>query len=332
MMVHLLAFFPPRYVDTDDPKYNEISQKVAKEKFKDIFTEVNRTIDRVSRNLPHAAEENREEEFDMLLEKIRADRGVDFTQYHRNILKRRIAPRLHANNVRSYAEYLEVLARKPEEYAALYDVFTINVSSFFRDPPVWRGIKTILKSVIRECNEKNEPVRIWSAGCAQGQEPYSLAILALELDDIRVPFKIIATDIDRQSLEKARKGEYAAYDMTKAMKYLTKDLFVIDLEKYFDVCGELWRVQARVKKMIEFGTLNLISDKTIEDPHIILCRNVFIYFTKPLQERIVDKFYRSLRPEGYFVIGNTETLVTEAKPVFREIDAMNRIYQKIMVH
>jgi len=329
MMLHLLSRFTPHYVDVSDPRYKEIEQELGKKFYKEIFAAVNEAINRVSAHAPHAQGSDKEKEFEMLLHKIRADRGIDFTQYHTSILKRRLAPRLLAKKVKSYAEYLEVLARDPEEYQKLYDVFTINVSSFFRDSAVWRGIRTVMIKALSKARDKNDSVRIWSAGCAQGQEPYSLAILSREIGDFKVPLIIYATDIDRESLKTARSGTYEAADVKSTMHKLAGGHCVFNLQKYFDFRENKAIVKDEIKQIIEFRTLNLTSQDTIPDADIILCRNVFIYFTKPLQERIVDKFYRSLKNGGYFIIGNTENLVSEAKSVFREIDAMNRIYQKI---
>lgn len=329
MLKQLIAQFPPCYVDRDNPHYVEIEREYMSKHFAKLFEEVNNVIDDVSRNLPHPVEEDKEQAFDNLLRKIREDRGIDFTQYRRNILKRRIAPRLFVHHVKSYTEYLEVLARDPQEYEKMYDVLTINVTSFFRDPPVWRGIRVILREVIQECNYKKEPVRIWSAGCSSGEEPYSLAIFVRELSNIGVPLTIYATDIDRGSLEIARRGVYDSSQFMKAMNNLAKEHFIFNFRNYFDSGDGFFRAKDTLKELIDFRHLNLTSQDTINDVHIILCRNVFIYFTKPLQERIVDKFYRVLKQGGYFIIGNTETLVSEARAIFNEVDSLNRIYKKI---
>lgn len=330
MIEYLLAKIKPVYVEEKDPDYEKKEIQAVRDNLKLIFEETTKAIDNVNDNPPHSLDSDREQAFSDLLDKIREARGVDFGQYHKAILKRRIALRLVANMVTSYTEYLKVLARNPGEYDRLFDAFTINVSEFFRDPDIWLTLKDLIKKGIQQSNLKKRPLVIWSAACAGGEEPYSLAIIARFLDSQHQSVKIIASDIDCTVLDRAQKGYYKPEQIAKAAgsSAIIKGL---DIYSYFVSKPEGYCVRDFVKQIVEFRRLDLNSLDYLKEVDIILCRNVFIYFTKPLQEQIVDKFYRALNSDGYLVIGKTETLVAEAKLIFQEIDIGHKIYQKIKV-
>jgi chemotaxis methyl-accepting protein methylase len=321
MMSYLLSRLPSKYLDSDDPLYPEIEKDIIKKYLKDIFEEINNAVNLVSKNVTHVVEEDKEQAFNYLLARIREERGIDFSQYHKNILKRRIALRLAANRVKSYSEYLKILTSTPKEYEKLFEALCINVSEFFRDPSVWIKIKKILKRIIEKNNKEGTFIKVWSAGCARGEEPYSLAILFREVDKIEVPLIIYATDVDRDCLEYAKRGVYEPM----RVKNVSADI----LERHFVLSGSSYKVRDEIRQMVEFDYLDLTSSEYVPNLDLILCRNVFIYFTKPLQEQILDRFYQVLRKDGYLVIGQTENLVPGAKLIFKEIDAHHRIYQKI---
>lgn len=324
MMAYLLSRFPPEFGDPESPNYKELERELIKKYLKEIFLEVARAIDEVNKNLPHPVEENREAALDNLLEKIKEDRGVDFSQYHRGILKRRIALRLVANRIKSYSAYLTKLKENPHEYEKLFGVLTINVSEFFRDSSVWEALKPVLHSLIDEKNRRHDDLKLWSAGCATGEEAYSLAITVKQVNTAGVPVKIYATDIDKDSLGQAKTGLYPPLKIKGLDKTLIEPYFVSDRLHY--------SIGEDIKGMVDFFYHDLTSfPYNFGDLDVILCRNVFIYFSKALQERILDQFYRALNVGGYLVIGKTETLVPGAKLVFREINMDERIYQKIQV-
>ena len=315
----VLKNLPVFFVNPDHFRYEEIIKRVNNTYFKRIMQETIKAIAYVSKNPPHKIEEDHEAGFNQLLERIYQDRGLDFSRYHRNILKRRVALRLRARNLNSYREYLSVLAADPDEYKKLFDVLTINVSEFFRDLTVWGAIREILSRKILRENQTTK-VKIWSAGCAKGEEAYSLSILVEEIGP-KTPVEIYATDIDVASIYDAQKGEYDPHRL--------KNVSDILLEKYFEFQGEgRYSVKEHVKKRVTFKRQDLINDNFLPEMDLILCRNVFIYFTKPLQETILNKFYHSLKDDGYLVIGKSETIISEAKLIFKEIDIDNRVYQK----
>ena len=323
MLSYLVDKFVPVYAEDDSPSYQELEKGLIKKYSKEIFGAINEAIEKISKNPPHPSKYDREKEFNNLLDKIKEDRGVDFSLYHRGILKRRIALRVSATKSKSYSEYLHVLASDPKEYEKLFEVLTINVSEFFRDYSVWISIEKLLRGLIASHKDKGVSLNLWSAGCAKGEEAYSLAIIMKEINKEGIPFRIYATDIDLDCLKEAEEGVYD-YIRTKNVK---KEF----LEKYFVIKGDKYYIKPIIKDVVEFRYLDLISSPYLENMDMITCRNVFIYFTKALQERIVDKFYHSLKEGGYLVIGKSETLVYEARVVFKEIDMYNRIYQKIAI-
>ncbi|MCP4652128.1 MAG: protein-glutamate O-methyltransferase CheR [Candidatus Omnitrophica bacterium] len=328
MLQCLLADFDPIYIDEDDPSYRKVEREVTQKYLQNMFSRISGAIDSVNANLPHPVEEDKEQALENLIVKIRDIRGVDFSQYRKSILKRRLALRLVANNAKSYAQYLTVLADNPGEYEKLFEALTINVSEFFRDPYVWKSVGDLLEKIVDENNERKKPVVLWSAGCARGEEPYSLAILAQEVNNRQTSLEIYGTDIDKDSLKRARGG---VYDSMAALRNVLKGYFPFSFDTYFSFENGKYYVKDEIKELIEFKYLDLTSSEFINDVDIILCRNVFIYFTKPLQEQIVDRFYRSLREGGYLIIGETENLVPEARLVFKETQNHSRIYQKITV-
>jgi len=319
MLEIVLSKLPKFFINTNQFKYQDIVNYVRNRYFKKIMEETAAAINYVSKNPPHKTDTNREKDFKQLLERIYQDRGLDFRRYHQSILKRRVALRLRENNKDSYLEYLKILAHNPDEYEKLFDVLTINVSEFFRDKPVWEDIRKVLNRVIAD-DKYGTRVKIWSAGCAKGEEPYSLAILAEEIGcGKRV--EVYATDIDNGSLTEAREG---IYDVRR-VRNVPDNI----LKKYFDFDGHgNYVLKDFIKKKVIFKKHDLINDFPLPETNIVVCRNVFIYFTKPLQETILNKFYTSLKNGGYLIIGKAETILTEARLIFENFDTDNRIYRK----
>jgi len=268
---------------------------------------------------------NEEQQFIALKAKILKDRGLDFGQYKPNYLKRRIAVRMRAHGVESYREYMKILDSDTLEYNKLMDCLTINVTQFFRDPATFEALeKVVLPQLVSDKqNRKSRVIRAWSAGCASGEEPFSLAILLSEvlgnkLRDFTV--SIYATDIDEESLKKAERGEYEGL----SMEGLKKEY----LDRYFTYAGR-YKIKDEIKRSVRFKRHDLISEKALTHFDIILCRNALIYFSRDMQEKLFTQFHQGLNKEGYLVIGKTETLTVEAMKMFRAVDVRERIYQKL---
>jgi chemotaxis protein methyltransferase CheR len=217
------------------------------------------------------------------------------------------------------------LKKKPQEYEFLVDTLTVNVSEFFRNPETFRIIeKEVIPAIVKYRSESLiRSIRIWSAGCAAGEEAYSLAILlhrTLKTDFNKYRIKIIGTDIDAQSLEKARKGVYSESSL--------KNLDLSTKERYFLKQGDTYQVINELKNVTQFKRHDLISDPIIDRFDLIVCRNVMIYFKKEIQEQLQLNFYKALEKGGFFIIGKSETLLGTASNLFRPYNTRERMYIK----
>lgn len=324
MLAYILSRVPAKYVTTEQGTLHTIIQQAKAEQQAEISRVMLNAIDIISKNPHHELKEDKNKTFQLLLDKIKEVRGLDFRHYHQDLLKRRVAIRLRANNIGTYWEYLMLLMSTPEEYDKLFEVLCINVSEFFRDPEVWKSIISIFENLIRQKKESGDnSIRIWSAGCANGEEPYSIAIILKQLlqsEATNFCVEIFATDVDKKSLKAAEKAEYAREFLKNVNKNLLRRHF------YFD--GRTYRLNDEIRNMVNFQNQDLTSQDLIKDTDVVFCRNVFIYFDRDLQEQLLMKFYNALKPNGYLIMGKAETLISEAKEIFQEIDFASRIYKK----
>lgn len=326
MLAYILSRVPPKYVTTETGALHMLIEQTRIEHQAEIGRAVINAIDIVSKNPRHQPIEDKQQSFDLLLDKIQENRGLDLRHYRQELLRRRVALRIRANNLNSYSEYLRLLIRNPDEYTALFNVLCINVSEFFRDPEVWITAKYLLENVIRKkIRMEDRIIRIWSAGCASGEEAYSIAILLKEMlpEDMRSFFiKIYATDIDRDTIKNALKAEY--------QKDSVKNVDSKYLDRYFILTSgrQNYKLKQEIKDMVEFQYQDLTGEEYITDTDVVFCRNVFIYYSLSLQEMILMKFYKSLSPKGYLVMGRVESILNEAREIFDEVDSNARIYQK----
>jgi len=260
-----------------------------------------------------------------LQKKIFKERGLDLSQYKEKYLKRRIDVRLLATRAQTYLEYMTVLKRDPSEYVRLFDALTINVTQFFRDAGTFKVIKDdVLRKIISAKQKQNKKIiRVWSAGCATGEEPYSIGILFNEILGNKIEYffiSIYATDIDANSLEKARAAEYENNSTSEVEEKI--------LRRYFRYDGK-YKLKEEIKHMVKFKLHDLISDEPLTHMDIILCRNILIYFSRELQQKLFKKFYEGLNKGGYLILGNTESLIGEPARVFQLVNMRERIYQKV---
>ncbi|HRZ14928.1 MAG TPA: protein-glutamate O-methyltransferase CheR [Candidatus Omnitrophota bacterium] len=325
MLKEVLAQVAPKTVSVTREELDAAVQQAREEHQREINHVVLKAIDTIDANPGHPPLEDRKKAFRRLLERILQDRGLDFRNYHIDLLKRRFALRIKLNNLSSYTEYMNLLARQPQEYEKLFETLCINVSEFFRDKPVWITIRYLIETLAREKMRNNDTsLRIWSAGCACGEEMYSMAILLREvLKTTLLHFKVelFATDVDKACLNTAQKAEYPKDRLINTEPEL--------VSKYFAVSGDNYRVLESVKSMVAFNYLDLTSQEYLKDIDILLCRNVFIYFNKELQHQILKQFHESLRLNGYIVLGKSENMVYEMKNYFEDTDSNARIYRKI---
>ena len=223
---------------------------------------------------------------------------IDLNAYKERQMKRRIDALIANHNISTYSDYVKVLKTDKERFDEFVNYLTINVSEFYRNPELW---KVMEKEIVPVILEKSKTPKIWSAACSTGDEPYSLVMLLnqfLPLSQIH----IIATDIDKQVLDKARMGLYN----DKSLKGLPPAF----LKKYFTQVNEHnYQINADVKKCVEFKEHNLLKDAYPSNCDLIVCRNVLIYFTEEAKDEVFQKFQRSLKLGGVLFIGSTEQIM-----------------------
>ena len=263
-------------------------------------------------------------ELEMLRELLEQRFGFFGAGYKEKCFRRRLAVRMRARGVQRYAEYAAVLREDPQEYERFLAAVMINVSKFFRNPEVWEAIR---EHVVPALFELDVPVvRIWSAGCAAGEEPYSLAMLLLEHAEAHgrmtrlQRFRIRATDIDREALEAARRAEYGDLAVGEVPERVR--------ERWFEP-GRPYRPRAEVKRLVRFEEADVITDRPAWPQHLIICRNVIIYFERALQESLFERFYEALAPGGFLVLGKVETLCGPAARLFQPVANRERVYRRL---
>lgn len=261
-----------------------------------------------------------------ILEKVHQERDFNFLEYKESSVKRRVERRLRATKSASYNHYISILDSDPTEYTRLIDDLTIKVSEFFRNSEAWEIVeRKILPAIIENKKTQNSVrpmIRIWSAGCATGQEVYTAAILAekcLKNSQADMEATVFGTDVDKISLYKAHRNNYGLE---------TAKTIPADVMDYFEV-NENVKVKGLTKARIYFQPHNMASDKALAGMDLIICRNVIIYFERSLQERLMMNFCNELNDGGYLFLGKAEVLVGPAREKFEEIDKKWRIYRKI---
>ena len=261
------------------------------------------------------------EELQHLLEGIYRERGFDFREYRETTLARRLSRRLRARGVRTYAAYGRVLDEDPAEYDKLFDDLTINVSSFFRDDVAFRALEEQVVPALT--NNGTKTIRVWSAGCATGEEPYSLAMIfqeALGRELHLWDLQILATDIDAKTLDRAREATFGPKDVETIRPEL--------LNRYFVPVNGSFLVNTSLRESVTFERHDLVTGQPYRDMDLVVCRNVIIYFTPVLQARVLNSFYEGLREGGFLMLGKAEVPTREAKPLFPCLDDKAKIYQK----
>jgi two-component system, chemotaxis family, CheB/CheR fusion protein len=259
--------------------------------------------------------------FERLLEHLRHARGVDFAAYKRTSLMRRVTKRMDAVGVTSYDGYLDFLQLHPDEFEPLFNTILINVTSFFRDPEVWAYLDTAVLAGLLDNRAASEPLRVWCAGCASGEEAYSVAMLLAErigIDGVREHAKIYATDIDQETLSEARRAAFPIGE--------TADLPPGFLEKYFTVDGNVAALNRELRRAVMFGRIDLLEDAPISRIDLLLCRNTLMYFNSEAQARVLSRFSFSLKPEGSLVLGRAEMLFSHSG-MFVPVDLPHRIFR-----
>ena len=265
-----------------------------------------------------------EKQFEALLFYLQQNRGFDFTGYKRPSLMRRVGRRMQTVGLENFAEYTDYLEVHPEEFPQLFNTILINVTSFFRDPPAWKVLTdTVVPKLLRDKKDE-EPVRVWSAGCASGQEAYSLAILfaeAMGLEPFRERVKIYATDVDEDALNTARAASYSAKEMESIEGEKLR-------KKYFEPVNNRFCFRSDLRRSIIFGRHDLVQDAPISRLDLLVCRNTLMYFNAETQSHILSRFHFALNPSAYLFLGRAELLFTHSN-LFTPLDLKCRIFVKL---
>jgi two-component system, chemotaxis family, CheB/CheR fusion protein len=272
---------------------------------------------------PAAANDDEHESLSRILEILRKARGTDFGAYKKTTLRRRIARRMAVSCIETLEEYASRLDGDVAETNALYDDCLISVTSFFRDPQVFQALREqILPSLLTE-RSADAPLRVWVAGCASGEEVYSIAMCLLERTaqlSRNPPLQIFATDLSESALSKAREGVYVAN--------IARDVSAERLGRFFTKAGGgQYQITKAVRDMCVFARHDLTSDPPFSRLDLISSRNVLIYLEPRLQERVFATFHYALAPDGFLVVGPAET-AGAASALFSTVDEEHRIYKK----
>ncbi|WP_254862460.1 CheR family methyltransferase [Halovivax gelatinilyticus] len=260
--------------------------------------------------------------FASILSYVESNLGFATSHYNDSYLDRRISSRIRRTGCDGYAEYDELIREDAEEQTALLDSLSINVTGFFRNPDVWDGIRDVLAILSRS----NDSVHVWSAACADGREAYSLSMLAHadpEIDESKL--YVLGTDISEPALETARSGVYQqsrTTDISDQLSYL--DAF----DRYVECRGkDTFEVRAPVRENVTFERHDLINDEPKSGFDLVICRNLFIYIDPAYKGSMLETIGKSLRQEGFLVIGKAETIPPQLKSSFSIHDGRLRIYR-----
>src|SRR5579859_3588265 len=274
-------------------------------------------------NIPQK-EERTEDVLREILDMVSRQASIDFRSYKTSTILRRIGRRMtitHHSSMRDYAAFLKTY---PQEVGELVKAILINVTQFFRDPEAFDYLKAdILPKLIARANTQQRTLRVWTAGCSTGEEPYSLAMLISDLlgnDLLRWSVKIFATDLDEADGGFARRGLYSE----NLLKGLPPDY----CERYFERIDHGYRISKTLRQMVIFGQQDLSRSSPFPHIDLVLCRNVLIYFTPELQDYALSQFAFSLYPNGYLFLGKAET-VRPAQDFYELVNKHWKVYRCI---
>ncbi|MBD2484580.1 CheR family methyltransferase [Planktothrix sp. FACHB-1365] len=262
-------------------------------------------------------------EFEALLDYVKRSRGFDFAGYKRSSLMRRVNKRMQTINIEGYSNYLDYLEVHPEEFNFLFTTILINVTSFWRDYPAWDYVRDEIIPRILANKEPNEIIRIWSAGCASGEEAYTISMIVAEvigIEQFRERVKIYATDIDEEALNQARQAIYLQKDLN--------GLSSEQIEQFFEKIDTRYTFRKDLRRCVIFGRHDLHQDAPISKVDLLVCRNTLMYFNAEAQSRILARFHFALRDGGFLFLGKAEMLLTHAN-TFTPTDLKCRVFAKV---
>jgi two-component system CheB/CheR fusion protein len=264
-----------------------------------------------------------EETLHRILAQVHARTGHDFSQYKRSTILRRLERRMQLNGFVTLDAYLAYLRGNSNEAQAMFNDILIGVTNFFRDRDSWQALEEqVIPHLMRQGGDlEGEGLRIWTIGCATGEEAYGLAILcfeAAERQGVHPRIQVFASDLDERSIAHAREGMYPAV--------IEADVSPERLNQFFTREGDYYRVKRELRDAVLFTSHNVMRDPPFSRQHLIACRNVLIYLQRPVQDKIFDIFHYSLNPNGYLFLGSSES-AEHLPDLFNVVDKTHRLYQ-----
>ncbi|BEP29042.1 CheR family methyltransferase [Helicovermis profundi] len=256
------------------------------------------------------------EGYEKFKQQILKKTGLDLSLYKERQMKRRIESLIKRHKVHSFEEYFKEINTNKEVFDEFINYLTINVSEFYRNPNQW---SILVNEVFPELLKGKSSIKIWSAACSTGEEPYTI-VMALSTILPLNKIKIIAADIDKEAINKAKVGIYNE----KSIAGVPKDI----VKKYFTKVGNSYKVSEDIKKCVEFRNMNLLKDKYPDKCDLITCRNVMIYFTEDAKDLMYKKFNDALIPNGVLFVGSTEQIILPQRFNFKAKKTF--FYQKVL--
>jgi chemotaxis methyl-accepting protein methylase len=262
------------------------------------------------------------DELQAILKLVLEKTGVSFSGYRTETIKRRLSARVSAFKMSSLRDYYQYLVKTPNEAQQIQQLFLISFSSFFRDAGSFQTIEKYLNQIVAN-KHSGEPVNIWVAGCASGEEAYTFAILLAEIMAAQGksnPVHIKGSDLNPAALDKARAGEYTS----KAIKEIAPAY----LSKYFSRKGESFIVNDAIKSMCRFEHENVFNAADVKTLDLVSCRNLLIYFKGPLQDQLISTFHQCLAAHGLLFLGQSESLSASRGHLFKSLDLTHKLYMR----
>ncbi|WP_250035328.1 CheR family methyltransferase [Paractinoplanes maris] len=261
--------------------------------------------------------------FEALLIYLKESRGFDFMGYKRSSLMRRVNRRMGQVGAATFQDYTDYLQVHPDEFAALFNTVLINVTAFFRDTDAWSYLSKEVLEPLLAAKPDDSPIRVWSAGCASGEEAYTLAIVLAELlglEAFKERVKIYATDIDEEQLNEARQATYG----DRELEAVPPDL----AERYFEASNGRFAFRKDLRRSVIFGRNDLVRDAPISRIDLLACRNTLMYFNAETQATILGRLHFALRDEGVLFLGKAEMLLSHTT-LFSPVDLKRRIFRRV---
>jgi two-component system CheB/CheR fusion protein len=272
---------------------------------------------------PEDAIDNNNVDLKGILQLLLKKKNVDFSQYKMNTIKRRMLRRMLIHKTTTLKKYADLLEQKNEEVDLLYNDLLINVTEFFRDPEAFQLLKKTVLPRLLKSKTKDEPLRIWVAACATGEEVYSIAMLLFEINDSKanlIPFQIFASDLSVEAIYQARNGEYSLAQL--------KNVSPKRLQRFFTKIKDKYRITKTLRDVCVFAPHNILRDPPFSRMDFISCRNMLIYLDTPAQKKVIATFHYALNDNGCLMLGKSETIGTSLQLFSTPLNKKIKIYTR----